>query len=267
MRPTDKSVSVVIPCFNAAPYLRQTLDSALAQTHRPLEVIVVDDGSTDDSARIAESYGPPVRVFRQPNQGESVARNKAMDLARGSWIAPLDADDVWEPRKLEVLFAALEQAPGDIVCAYSDLFEFGNGMAPQTIQRPEYHACPDHRVQMLLDWSVHPITSMFPTAIGRRVRFPEEIRHGEDAIFFLQLRESGRFLHVPEALAGYRRRRGQQTSAPDHLLRSVEGRYAWFMNSLGRYSETEQCSVRAGLAATLADVYDRLRRARQEAIG
>jgi len=63
------SVSIVIPCYNAAPFLREALDSTLRQTVPAAEVILVDDGSTDDSAAIAESYGPPVRVIRQANQG------------------------------------------------------------------------------------------------------------------------------------------------------------------------------------------------------
>ncbi len=221
---------------------------------------MVDDGSTDDSARIAESYGSAVRVVRQANQGESVARNRAVDLARGQWIALLDADDVWQPRKLEIQLAAVEQATEEIVCVYSDYYEFGDGRITQTIRRPEYHALPDYRVQMLVDWSVHPSASLFPRALARRVRFPEDIRHGEDVVFFLSLRESGQFLRVPAALAGYRRRRGQQTSSPDHVLRSVAGRYAWFLKNLARYSESEQCRVRAGLAGSLADTHNRLRR-------
>lgn len=80
----QKTVSVVIPCYNGAPFLRETLESALNQTHPPLEVVVIDDGSTDDSAAIAESFGPPVRVIRQENQGESVARNWGMN-PRGRW--------------------------------------------------------------------------------------------------------------------------------------------------------------------------------------
>ena len=77
-----KSVDLVIPCYNGAAFLKETLDSTLAQTRQPLEVILVDDGSTDDSAAIAASYGPPVRVLRQPNQGESVAMNRALAVAR-----------------------------------------------------------------------------------------------------------------------------------------------------------------------------------------
>ena len=96
----SQSVTVIIPCYNGAAYLREAIDSALDQTHPPLEVIVIDDGSTDDSAAIAESYGPPVCVIRQENQGESVARNRGIDEAKGDWVAFLDADDLWKPTKL-----------------------------------------------------------------------------------------------------------------------------------------------------------------------
>src|SRR5262249_59293001 len=95
------TISVVIPCYNGARFLRETLASVLAQTLPPLEVLVIDDGSTDDSGAVAESFGPPVRVIRQPNQGESVARNRGIEEAKGEWVGFLDADDLWNPDKLE----------------------------------------------------------------------------------------------------------------------------------------------------------------------
>jgi len=108
------TVSVVTPCYNGAAYLRETLQSVLAQTMPPLEVIVIDDGSTDDSASIAESFGPPVRVLRQKNQGESVARNRGIAEARGTHVLFLDADDMLAPHALEKLTGALEDKPGAI---------------------------------------------------------------------------------------------------------------------------------------------------------
>jgi glycosyltransferase involved in cell wall biosynthesis len=98
---------VITPCYNGARFLAQTLESALAQTRLPLEILVVDDGSTDDSARIAESFGAPVRVMRQPNQGESVARNTALSEARGSHVLFLDADDLLEPTSISRLTEVL----------------------------------------------------------------------------------------------------------------------------------------------------------------
>jgi glycosyltransferase involved in cell wall biosynthesis len=97
----DHSVSVVIPAFNSAKTLGRTIESAISQTFPPLEIIVVDDGSSDDTAAVAESFGPPVHVIRKPNGGPASARNLGVDQARGHWIAFLDADDQWIPAKLE----------------------------------------------------------------------------------------------------------------------------------------------------------------------
>jgi glycosyltransferase involved in cell wall biosynthesis len=108
------TISVITPCYNGARFLRSTLESALGQTHAPVEIIVIDDGSTDDSAAIAESFGPPVAVLRQPNQGESVARNNGIARAKGEYLFFLDADDLIEARSLEVLARAAVEVPGAV---------------------------------------------------------------------------------------------------------------------------------------------------------
>jgi len=94
-------VSVVIPAYNAADCVGHAIRSALGQTRPPLEIIVVDDGSTDRTASVVESFGPPVRLERKPNGGPASARNWGANLARGEWLAWLDADDWWAPTKLE----------------------------------------------------------------------------------------------------------------------------------------------------------------------
>ena len=99
-------VSVVIPVFNGEQYLAATIESVLAQTYHPLEVIVVDDGSTDGSADIVKRY-QEVRYFHQPNRGVAAARNVGISRARGEFIAPLDQDDVWYPDAVEVMADAL----------------------------------------------------------------------------------------------------------------------------------------------------------------
>jgi glycosyltransferase involved in cell wall biosynthesis len=109
----DKAlVSVIIPAFNAAPDIRQTLNSVLAQTYHAIEVIVVDDGSTDTTATIVEEFvtrDTRFQFVRQSNAGVGAARNAAIRKARGNYIAPLDADDLWVPEKLEKQVACMER--------------------------------------------------------------------------------------------------------------------------------------------------------------
>jgi glycosyltransferase involved in cell wall biosynthesis len=94
-------VSVIIPAYNVAGIVGRAIDSALAQTVSPLEIIVVDDGSRDETASVVEAYGGKVRLIRQANAGPAAARNRGARDAAGEWLAFLDADDAWLPTKLE----------------------------------------------------------------------------------------------------------------------------------------------------------------------
>jgi glycosyltransferase involved in cell wall biosynthesis len=101
-------VSILIPCFNAAPWLAVTLESARAQTHRAVEIIVIDDGSTDNSVAIASGFSTDgVQVICQSNRGASAARNRGLQQARGDFIQFLDADDLLAPDKIERQLLAL----------------------------------------------------------------------------------------------------------------------------------------------------------------
>ncbi len=104
--------TVVVPAWNAALYLATAVESALAQREVELEVVVVDDGSTDETGSILAGFGPPVRMVRQENQGVAAARNRGIAEARGKFVAFLDADDLWEPGKLGRQSRALRDAPG-----------------------------------------------------------------------------------------------------------------------------------------------------------
>jgi glycosyltransferase involved in cell wall biosynthesis len=103
-------VSVVIPVYNGARYLRAALESVFAQTYRSFEVIVVDDGSIDDSGKIAQSF-PEVHYIRQENQGVAAARNNGIAVARGEFLAFLDQDDLWTPEKLRLQIGHLLSHP------------------------------------------------------------------------------------------------------------------------------------------------------------
>ena len=115
------TISAVIPAYNAGPYLSRTLDSVLRQTHLPDEIIVVDDGSTDNTTDVAVAYGDRVILIQQENAGASVARNTGINAAKGDWIAFLDADDEWIPEKLRRQTEHLQKHP-DLAWTMSNYF-------------------------------------------------------------------------------------------------------------------------------------------------
>ena len=116
-------ITVIIGAYNAERYLGEAIESVLAQTHPNVELIVVDDGSTDRTGEIAESYGEPVRCIRQPNGGMAASRNRAIPEARGEYLAFLDADDRFPPDKLERQLAVLEAQP-ELDIVYGHVTEF-----------------------------------------------------------------------------------------------------------------------------------------------
>jgi glycosyltransferase involved in cell wall biosynthesis len=109
-------ITCIVPVFNGERYLREALDSILAQTYRPLEILVVDDGSTDGSAALVAGYGHRVRSLFQPNAGQAAARNLGLGVARGALVAFLDQDDLWHPEKLDRQMARFAARPALDLC-------------------------------------------------------------------------------------------------------------------------------------------------------
>jgi glycosyltransferase involved in cell wall biosynthesis len=214
-------ISVVIPCYNGSAFLRETVRSALSQTRPPMEVIVVDDGSTDDSAAIAESFGAPVRVIRQKNQGESVARNKGIAEARCEWIAFLDADDLWKPEKLEKQSECIE--PG-VVGIYSNFYYFGD-----TEGTSRYEESPSHTRYNLETLALHNNLHVSTLLVRRENSplFPTWTQFAEDHVYSLELVRRGNVQLVTDALTGYRRHSNNQTSDGAVALRWYETIDKW----------------------------------------
>ena len=127
MRPALSDVSVVIPTYNRARWLPDSVASVLAQTSSPAEVVVVDDGSTDETPAACRGFGDAVRFVRQGNAGAAAARNRGIREARGGWVAFQDSDDLWNPEKLEVQMAALARYPdaGWCISGFSVIDEAG----------------------------------------------------------------------------------------------------------------------------------------------
>ncbi|MCD6393162.1 MAG: glycosyltransferase family 2 protein [Planctomycetes bacterium] len=135
------TVSVVIPAYNAGEYLGRALDSVLAQTRPAEEIIVVDDGSTDNTADVAQGYGDKVRFIRQENTGASVARNTGIEAATSEWIAFLDADDEWLPQKLKLQTEHLRRNPelvwttGNFIRCYCDTNRRENDLKGERLEK------------------------------------------------------------------------------------------------------------------------------------
>ena len=191
------TISAIIPCYNGAAFLRETLESVLSQTLPVLEVIVVDDGSADDSGAIAESFGPIVRVIRQSNQGESVARNRGIDEAKGEWIAFVDADDLWSPEKLRL---QCQQISDDVIGVYTAVTRFGAQQGEITFD------VSDKERQSLefvaLNSPIH-ISSLLVRKT-HAPRFPTWTKYGEDMVFQMELVLAGRLAYVDEVVTHYR---------------------------------------------------------------
>ena len=109
-------VSCVIPVYNGARFVAESIESVLAQAYRPLEVIVVDDGSTDGTEDVLAAFGDRIRVFFQPNAGAAAARNRGVAEARGGWLTFQDADDLWAPDKLERQMECFRRNPELDLC-------------------------------------------------------------------------------------------------------------------------------------------------------
>lgn len=125
-------VSVIIPTYNRADTLDRAITSVLGQSYQPIEVIVVDDGSTDHTAEVLAAFGDSIRVIRQENRGPSAARNTGVAASIGKIIAFLDSDDTWEPTKLERQVRLMERGGREVVCCVCNAELISAGGVSQT---------------------------------------------------------------------------------------------------------------------------------------
>ncbi|GAA5180460.1 hypothetical protein GCM10025771_25010 [Niveibacterium umoris] len=126
-------VSIVVPAYNAGPFLEKTLKSVLASSYDDYEIVVVDDGSTDDTAAIAAAMGPKVRLIRQENQGMSKSRNNAVASGDSEFIALLDSDDIWHPDKLRLQVAMMDESP-EVGLSYTEFTVWDGADATATFE-------------------------------------------------------------------------------------------------------------------------------------
>jgi glycosyltransferase involved in cell wall biosynthesis len=204
------TISVITPCYNGAKYLRETIESVLAQTYPPLEMIVVDDGSTDDSAAIAESFGPPVRVIRQTNQGESTARNRGIAEARGDYLHFLDADDLLHPEAYAHAATTLNENKRAVILMDCAVFVDGDLNNTLFISRKGRSGWFP---AILTDPMGVPFQWIIPKELVIHCGgFDQSIRYGEDWEFLFRIALCDPDLRcVEEVVCYHRAHRGSQT--------------------------------------------------------
>lgn len=215
-------VSVIIPVFDAARTLARALDSVLAQEHRPLEIVIVDDGSSDASPAIAADYAQRhpdlVRVLRQDNAGPARARNRGIAEATGDLLAFNDADDVWLPGKLaaQVAIMAAEPDVDYTICAFKNVADDGFELAAWAVRKEGPDALPGFVFQAMLARR---------RAFDRIGVLDEAMRWAEDTDWFLRAHDLGLRLHKVDDIM---------------VLRHIHDR-----NLSGRVADSQRMLVRA----------------------
>lgn len=186
-------VSVIIPTFNCAHFLPQTIDSVMSQTFHDLEILVVDDGSTDDTRAVVEACNTSIRYIYQKNQGPSAARNTGIRESRGKYLAFLDSDDLWLPGKLEKQTRVMENLPSTGL-VYSDLYYFDSETGSSLGTYPNHHLFASGKIlaRLFLDNFIQMSTQLVRREVFREVGlFDESLWSCED--WDMWLRVSGRF--------------------------------------------------------------------------
>lgn len=204
--------SVIIPVYNAGAYIEQSLSSVFAQSFDDFEVIVVDDGSTDDTADRLNAFAdqPALRYVYQANAGPAAARNAGLALAQGQFIAFLDSDDLWHPRKLESHFERMQPAP-QMGMSFSWFEVFYDRPTPQRLA--PWFVPPAKPTLQWVDFLERNWTGTSSTVVVRaeclkgRSGFDARFRTGEDYHLWLEIAQAGWEVgFIAEALTVYRKR-------------------------------------------------------------
>jgi glycosyltransferase involved in cell wall biosynthesis len=192
-------VSCIVPVFNGEGYLREALDSILAQTYRPMEIIVADDGSTDGTAALVADYGGQVRYLFQPNAGTAAACNLGLTAAQGDFVAFLAADDLWHPEKLSRQISRFQARPDLDLC----VTHVQNFWIPELQEEAERFR--HHRIAQPLPGYV-PQTLLARRALFERVgNFNAALRHADATDWFLRAAERGAVMELLRDVLVYRR--------------------------------------------------------------
>lgn len=245
-------VSIVIPVYNGANYLREAIDSALAQTYPRVEVLVVNDGSTDGgaTAAIARAYGERIRYVEKANGGVSSALNVGIREMRGEYFSWLSHDDLYRPERIATQVAVALRHPTAVL--YGDVENIDPAGRTLGGRRVAAHP-PSMRLAIIMGDPVHGLTVLIPRACLARVgAFDEHLRTIQDYDMWFRLAAHFPFVHVPGFLARYRVHPSQGTQTIGARYEECVAQFKRFISAL---SESE---IRAFYSRPLTTFYARI---------
>jgi teichuronic acid biosynthesis glycosyltransferase TuaG len=237
--------SVIIAAYNASATIRATLDSILGQTERPNEILVADDGSTDETLATVKSYGQKVTAVSQSNLGAAAARNRLCELATGQFIAFLDADDIWHPKYLEIQLQAQRNYPEAVgyFTGHSDFRGNGNYAWPDESSLESSTCELFTPAAFLYRYNTSPaaFSSMSYFCTTRQVlakfgKEPFQANGAEDSFLFNLLPTVGAVIYTPSSLVAYRI---GSSSLSSNLVRAIGARVEAFERLERTYEKTD----------------------------
>ena len=218
----ESLISIIIPVYNVALYLREALDSVINQTYKNLEIIIVDDGSTDESGLICDEYtfDPRVKVIHQENQGLSGARNTGLDIMQGEYVSFLDPDDAFRPEMLQIMLDAIQKYDADLaVCGYSTCWTEGrldnknNNKKNYYNDKVELFDSIDAQRRILAGrMNVVVWNKLYKKYLWDNLRFPVGHVYEDLRVIFYILEKANSVLTIPEVLVYHRKRKGSITA-------------------------------------------------------
>lgn len=219
MAEVNPLISVIVPVYNVAEYLPECVDSIISQTYTNLEIILVDDGSTDDCPRICDAYASKdsrIRVIHKENGGLSDARNAGLDICTGEWIGFVDSDDFIAPNMYQQLYKAAVSQNADIAVCQSVRYENGNFINSNKDKKKEVLHSKSEMINCMFCGGGQTISvclKLYKADVFVDIRFPKGLTN-EDAFIILDvLDKSSCMAIIPEALYFYRIRSASITNA------------------------------------------------------